>query len=916
MLEKLNQLFLGTLRRQLFFGMTLTVALTMALFIWNVTARQQAVAMEQHKGQTIALADSLATSSAIWVASRDFSGLQEIVDSISRYPNLNHAIVLGSHGQVLAHTDKSKVGLYITEPPNESSGETVQATKSSIDITKSIVLADRTIGWVRISLDRKPYLDEITKIQINGLLYALAAILFVTLITSLASRYLTKRLYVIQQVADEVQAGTDLRVVMSGNDEASQLAKQFNKMLDSLVQREAQLTSFYKSDLVGLTISSPEKGWLRINSHLCKMLEYSEQELRSMTWPQLTHPDDLASDTEQFTLLLANDIQHYSIEKRFISRTGKIIPTIASVQCIRQPNGQVDYVTSMIQDITERKQAEDALRIAAIAFESQEGMVVTDANNVILRVNKAFTTITGYDAEEVIGHNPRILSSGRYDAAFYKAMWKAINTSDYWEGELWNKRKNDAVYPEKLTITAVKDSAGSITNYVATITDITLSKQAEQEIEELAYYDPLTHLPNRRLMLDRIQHAMAVSARSGKEGAIFFLDLDHFKTINDTLGHDIGDLLLQQVAERLTSCIREGDTVSRFGGDEFVVLLEGVSAQSIEAASQAEDIANKILSSINTPYQLASYNYTSSTSIGITLFDDHQSKMEELLKQADIALYQAKDNGRNTFCFFDPQMQSAITARAQLEKELNQAIEQQQFQLYYQIQMDDSLSPLGAEALIRWLHPERGLISPFEFIPLAEQNGTILAIGQWVLDNACRQLKVWQQDVLTRELTLSVNVSPKQFHQPNFVTQVMMMIQQYAINPTCLKLELTESLLLEDIEDTIAKMTTLAEIGIQFSLDDFGTGYSSLQYLKKLPLYQLKIDKSFVDTLVTDSNDQAIVRTIIVMAHSLGLSVIAEGVETKEQQQRLLKEGCTHYQGYLYSKPMPIDEFEALLRKG
>jgi len=377
----------------------------------------------------------------------------------------------------------------------------------------------------------------------------------------------------------------------------------------------------------------------------------------------------------------------------------------------------------------------------------------------------------------------------------------------------------------------------------------------------------------------------------------------------------MGDLLLQQVAERLTSCIREGDTVSRFGGDEFVVLLEGLSSHSIEAATQAEDIANKILSSINLPYQLINHHYNSSASIGISLFYEHKSDVDELLKQADIAMYQAKEDGRNALRFFDPQMQENITRRVELEKELIQAIDQRQFQLYYQIQMDDSLHPLGAEALIRWEHPERGLVSPIDFIPVAEQNGTILAIGQWVLDTACAQLKVWQQDILTRDLTLSINVSPKQFRQADFISQVMMTVQQHAINPVRLKLELTESLLLDNIDDTIAKMTTLAEIGIQFSLDDFGTGYSSLHYLKQLPLYQLKIDKSFVDDLVTDSNDQTIVRTIIAMAHSLGLSVIAEGVETKEQQQRLLTEGCTHYQGYLFSKPVSIDAFEVLLGK-
>ncbi len=475
------------------------------------------------------------------------------------------------------------------------------------------------------------------------------------------------------------------------------------------------------------------------------------------------------------------------------------------------------------------------------------------------------------------------------------------------------KRKNGEVYPGKLTITAVKNEEGIVTNYVGTLIDITLSKQAEKEIQDLAYYDPLTQLPNRRLMMDRILHTMAASARSGHEVAFLFLDLDHFKDLNDTLGHDMGDILLQQVAERLTACIREGDTVSRFGGDEFVVLLEGLSTQSTEAAEQVEDIANKILSSINLPYQLASHHYTCSTSIGITLLKGHQTDVEELLKQADIALYQAKDDGRNALRFFDPQMQASITARAELENEINQAIEQQQFQLYYQIQMDSSQCPLGAEVLIRWIHPVRGLISPVDFIPVAEQNGTILAIGQWILDSACAQLKIWQQDALTRELTLSVNVSAKQFHQADFIAQVTMTVKQHTINPARLKLELTESLLLNDIEETIAKMKALAEIGIQFSLDDFGTGYSSLQYLNQLPLYQLKIDKSFIDDLVIDSNDQAIVRTVIAMAHSLGLSVIAEGVETQEQQQRLLIEGCKHYQGYLFGKPMPIVEFDKLL---
>jgi diguanylate cyclase (GGDEF)-like protein/PAS domain S-box-containing protein len=598
-----------------------------------------------------------------------------------------------------------------------------------------------------------------------------------------------------------------------------------------------------------------------------------------------------------------------SIELSIKCKDGTVFQ--ANLDCVANSSGW--HIT--LSDITQRKKVENKLRIAATAFESQEGMMITDANNVLIQVNKAFTTITGYSAEEAIGNNPSMLSSERQDKLFYNEMWETLNTNDYWGGEIWNKRKNGEIHPEKLTITAVKDSEDIVTNYVGTFSDITLSKKAEQEIEDLAYYDPLTHLPNRRLMIDRIHQAMAASKRSSKKFALLCLDLDHFKTLNDSLGHDMGDLLLQEVAARLMECVREGDTVSRFGGDEFVILLEDLSTRPIETASLAENIANKVLSVLNKPYKLLSHDYIGSTSIGITVFYDCKSEVEELLKQADIAMYQAKDDGRNGLRFFDTKMQLAITERVKLEKDLNQAIKQEQFQLYYQIQMDSAEQPQGAEVLIRWNHPERGLVSPLDFISLAEQNGTIAVIGQWVLDTACAQLNVWQQDALTRDLTLSVNVSVKQIQKENFVIEIMETIQRHDIIPGRLKLELTESLLQNDIEDMIAKMNALAEIGVQFSLDDFGTGYSSLQYLKQLPLYQLKIDKSFVDTITTNQNDQAIVQTIIAMASSLGLSVIAEGVETLEQRQLLLDKGCKLYQGYLFSKPIPISEFEVLLGK-
>jgi diguanylate cyclase (GGDEF)-like protein/PAS domain S-box-containing protein len=447
-----------------------------------------------------------------------------------------------------------------------------------------------------------------------------------------------------------------------------------------------------------------------------------------------------------------------------------------------------------------------------------------------------------------------------------------------------------------------------------TIQDITESKLVEAEMRKLAFYDSLTHLPNRLLLMDRLQHSLASSARTGKQGALLFLDLDNFKTLNDTLGHEIGDLLLQQVAQRLVSSVRDGDTVARLGGDEFVVVLENLSEHAFAAAEQAESIGEKFLAALSRPYRLAENDYQNSASIGATLFNGQQTTLEELMKQADIAMYQAKKTGRNALRFFDPQMQASVNRHAALESELRKAIDLQQFELYYQIQVDNALKPLGAEALIRWKHPEQGLVPPLQFIPLAEETGLILPMGAWVLETACAQLKAWQQDALTRDLVLSVNVSAKQFRQASFISEVKTQVRHHGINPMRLKLELTEGMLLEDIEDTIKTMNILSEIGIQFSLDDFGTGYSSLQYLKRLPLDQLKIDQSFVRDIVTDSSDKAIVKTIIAMAHSLNLDVIAEGVETEAQRRFLINEGCRHFQGYRFGKPLPIAQFEAMLK--
>lgn len=577
-------------------------------------------------------------------------------------------------------------------------------------------------------------------------------------------------------------------------------------------------------------------------------------------------------------------------------------------------HGKVIFLHGTIQDITERKQAEINLQIAAVAFESQDSVMITDASLNILRVNKAFTDIFGYTAEEVVGKTAKLLQSGSQDAAFYDEIWHKIKTTGSWKGEILNRHKNGQLLSNLLSISAVKGKDGIVTHYVGAHVDITERKAAADKILHLAFHDLLTQLPNRQLFNDRLKQAIASSARTGQVGALLLIDLDNFKSLNDTLGHDFGDLLLQQVAERLTSKVREGDTVARLGGDEFVVLLEDLSDNLLDAAALAEETGDNILSALNQPYRLGPHQYHSTSSIGVTMFEGGQLLMAELLKQADISMYQAKKAGRNTLRFFDPQMQEAFNTRAAMEIELRSALENHEFQLYYQIQVDQHGQALGAEALIRWIHAERGMISPLQFIPLAEETGLILPIGLWVLDTACAQLEVWQKSPLTRGLTISVNVSAKQFSHPDFVRQVQATLNRYEIEPKHLKLELTESLLLEKVDSIIVSMIALEAVGVQFSLDDFGTGYSSLQYLKMLPLNELKIDQSFVRDIVTDSSDRSIVRTIIAMANAMGFEVIAEGVETEEQRKLLVEKGCKHFQGYKFGKPMPIEQFEAVLQ--
>ncbi|HXE37983.1 MAG TPA: EAL domain-containing protein, partial [Azonexus sp.] len=565
-------------------------------------------------------------------------------------------------------------------------------------------------------------------------------------------------------------------------------------------------------------------------------------------------------------------------------------------------------ILAYITDITARKRAEADLRIAAAAFESQEGMVITDARSKILRVNQAFTESTGYTAEEVVGQTPSLLKSGRHGADFYRLMWDSIVQTGTWQGEIWDRRKNGEIYPKWLTISAVKDEAGVVTHYVGTHFDITERKKAEEKIQALAFNDQLTGLANRFSLNERLNRALALAARSGKQVALLMIDLDNFKIINDTLGHQIGDRLLMEVARRLGGAVRQSDLVARLGGDEFIVVLS-----EIDSPADAAHVADKILTVLAAPYVLDGNELRTNASIGVCLFPDDAGESQDLIKKADVAMYHAKSRGRGNYQFFRDEIQQAAVRRLGLESDLRKAIVKQQFLLHYQPQLDLRSGRLvGVEALIRWQHPERGLVSPMDFIPIAEETGLILSIGDWVLEQACRQLAIWRGRGI-EHIKMSVNLTASQFLNRELPERIQALLSQYGVTTNLMNLEVTESMSMASPEQTIASMTELTECGLSLSIDDFGTGYSSLAYLKLFPVSTLKIDRSFVKDIETDHNDADICDVTVLLAHKLGLDVVAEGVETEAQLKYLCSIGCEKIQGYLISKPLPADEAERFI---
>jgi diguanylate cyclase (GGDEF)-like protein/PAS domain S-box-containing protein len=914
----------GTLRRQLMMGVVAVHAVLMTLFVLDMVERQRDFLSNQNLAQATSLAHTLATNSTSWILANDVIGLEEVVQSLQQYPDLRYAMVLAPNGRVLAHSDRSNIGLYIEDQTSRSllsppfAARTLAANTFLIDVAVPIHAGKRHIGWARIGLDQDSVTANLRVISRNGILYTIAAILIGILFAFLMARHVTHGLERLLTVMQQTRQGRrDVRADLPQQNEIGTVGKGFDAMLDAMSDSEERVRLLLDSTAEGIFGSDLNGSCIFVNPAALKMLGYhSADELLGKNMHAAVHHSH--ADGRPYPMHECRGLEAVRHgngvridDEVFWKANGQSFPVEYWAYPVMR-NGNLIGSVVTFSDITERIKAQNEQRLAAQVFDnSREAIVITDADNRIITVNQAFTKITGYPPAEVQGQNPRILASGEHGSDFYAAMWQSITANGHWQGEIWNRRKSGEIYPEWLSISSVRDIRGNLTHYIAIFADISELKAADERIRFLAQHDALTGLPNRILLQDRLLQAMAIAQRDSEKIAILFIDLDHFKTINDSLGHHVGDRLLQEVAARLSGCVRAIDTVSRQGGDEFVIVLA-----QIRNPADAAHVAQKILTSVALPYDIDGLELHITPSIGIAVYPDDGRDSESLIKNADAALYHAKENGRNNYQYFTESLNTRAFERLSLENSLRRALERGEFRLHYQPLIDlTSGAIVGVEALIRWQHPDFGLVMPDRFIMVAEDTGLIVPIGEWVIQEACRQNNAWQKAGLP-PIRVSVNLSALQFKQRNLDEVIARILAESGVSPGLLELELTESAIMNGTESTVETLRNFKTMGLRLSIDDFGTGYSSLSYLKRFPIDKLKIDRSFVRDVSTDPDDAAIASAIIAMAHSLRLKVIAEGVETKEQLDFLLREGCDGAQGYYYSKPLPAAEMEQFLRVG
>ena len=677
---------------------------------------------------------------------------------------------------------------------------------------------------------------------------------------------------------------------------------------------------FLEQATVGIVHATPEGHILRCNAEFADIIGYPREEVRGLMIQEITPDEDGARCLAAFQKLWTGATDALSLEIRLTRKDGNAAWTKLTVSLLRDREGWPSHLLAHVEGIPNRQSPEIAAaqgaepvaltredRYRSTFDTSPDGVLIARAETgKIIDVNPAFLQIMLFTRDEVVGRTSLELDVWADNADSHKVAEELHERGACREVEVRLRRKNGEIFWGQLSASYAEfDGESCVISYVR---DVSEAKADEEKIRNLAFYDTLTGLPNRRLLWERLRQALISSIRSGAKHALLFVDLDGFKSLNDTLGHHIGDLLLQETARRIAGCVREVDTVARLGGDEFVIVLEDLSQIPEIAAAQARTVGGKILTAIDQPFLLEGRECHTTSSMGITVFGNQSESTNEVLQQADIAMYQAKAAGRNAMFFFAPALQASVNARVALERDLRQAIRDNQFSLYYQPQLDRGLLT-GAEALVRWRHPQRGIVTPNEFVPLAEETGLIFPLGNWVLETACLQIAAWANRPGGQHLSIAVNVSPREFRQPKFVDQVLAALDRTGANPQNLQIELSETMFGENVEDVIVRMNKLKALGVRFSLEDFGTGYSSMTYLKRLPLDQIKIDRAFVSDILNDPISGAVAQAIVSFAHAMGLSVIAEGVETEEQRAFLAKLGCHSFQGFLFSHPLPLGEF-------
>jgi diguanylate cyclase (GGDEF)-like protein/PAS domain S-box-containing protein len=806
----------------------------------------------------------------------------------------------------------------------DSSGRKIVAYHAVELPKKADELRSNQIGTLFLVYDLSNEKSNVTqRLLRESILVWFAGITLMIFLEWALKRWLSNPLsYLIAVLGSLSKGDYSVRARMKGKGELGELARVFNLLVAELSATLSAIPDLiFELDRHGtyLKVFGGQEGLLAQSSHQLlgqRVSDVLEREAASIVMSAIAEADAYGrSQGSSFSMSLPQGETWFelSVAKKNTDggKDGTFILISRDITSRMQAKLQIEESERLA------KRALEDLRHQKFALDQHAIVAITDVRGDITYVNSKFCEISQFSKEELLGRNHRILNSGFHSKEYFTDMYRSIASGKVWKGEIRNRAKDGSYYWLATTIVPFLGEDGKPIQYIALRTDITETKASEEQIRQLAFYDSLTGLPNRRLLQDRLKQAMATSARSGSHGALMFLDLDHFKDINDTKGHETGDMLLVEVSTRIRKEVREGDTVARLGGDEFVVILESLSTELLEAVSQADVIAEKIRYAIGQVCRLTDQEFSVGTSIGISMFRNHEESINDLLKHADTAMYRAKNAGRNAVCFYDPAMQQSIEARTQLVYDMRIALRLKQFELYFQAQVGSVRNEQchAAEVLLRWKHPERGFISPATFIPIAEESGLILQIGQWVMEAACAQLRTWQSMDGLREIKLSVNVSSKQFKQNDFVEKLVSLIECYAIDPTKLKLELTESLVIDDVDGCIRKMNELKGLGITFSMDDFGTGYSSLSYLKRLPLDQIKIDQSFVRDITSSKNDEAIVKAIIAIGDAMGVSVIAEGVETEAQLAFMEIHGCHEFQGYLFSKPVPLAEFESFLKQ-